>query len=421
MEFLEINELEFSNFAHKQADENFWQSKEMAHLRIKNGWQCKYVGVKQGDTLIAACMLSYRKVFMSHTYVQALRGFYIDYRNSDLMHFFHEHLVKFLETLQCMYFKIDPYVPLVERDIDGNRVEGGFDHHAIITLLQQLGYVYGGHNEGDYSSSEPNWMFVKNLLPQTEEESLQDFDSQTRWSIRKTMKIGINIKEAQIEDVGEFKKIMDHTAQRRSFTDRSMEYYENLFNTFAKTGKMKALFAQLDTQGYKQYLEKDKQTAFVELEMVDLKLTEQPNSKKFNKKRKVIEEQIDLIDKQLQEAEVLCQKEAMITLAAAVFMTIGKEVVYLFSGAYDEYKKFNGPYAIQWYMMRYAIENGYQSYNFYGISGNFQKDAEDHGVYEFKKGFGGTVIELLGDFHYIMKPNMYRIYKSLKAVKQKFQ
>ena len=79
--------------------------------------------------------------------------------------------------------------------------------------------------------------------------------------------------------------------------------------------------------------------------------------------------------------------------------------------------KFNAPYALQWTMMQYGMEHGFDQYNFYGISGIFNESAEDWGIYEFKRGFSGYVIELIGDFQYICKPGMYRLYQFLRKIK----
>ncbi len=147
-------------------------------------------------------------------------------------------------------------------------------------------------------------------------------------------------------------------------------------------------------------------------------LAQQPNSKKFNKKLKVVEEAIEIAQRRVAEAEELRAKEGdILPLATAFFITLnGREVIYLSSGAYDEYMRFNGPYAIQWTMIRWALAHGYQRYNFYGTSGNFSKDADDYGVYLFKRGFGGHVEELAGDFILPIQALPFAVYNRLKKI-----
>ena len=83
-----------------------------------------------------------------------------------------------------------------------------------------------------------------------------------------------------------------------------------------------------------------------------------------------------------------------------MFILTKPEVIYLSSGNYDEFMNFNAQYLIQWEMIKYAVNNKYDRYNFYGISGNFDKNDKDYGIYEFKTGFNGYVEELIGEYAY---------------------
>ena len=50
-----------------------------------------------------------------------------------------------------------------------------------------------------------------------------------------------------------------------------------------------------------------------------------------------------------------------------------------------------------------------------GISGNFNKDHPLYGLYTFKRGFGGVVEELIGEFDLVISPFYYFLYnRSLK-------
>ena len=72
--------------------------------------------------------------------------------------------------------------------------------------------------------------------------------------------------------------------------------------------------------------------------------------------------------------------------------------------------KYDAMSAIQWYAIKYAKNNGFDIYNFYGIDGNFKNNNSMHGVYEFKKGFNGKVVELIGEFDLPINKAKYRFY-----------
>ncbi|MBR3323278.1 peptidoglycan bridge formation glycyltransferase FemA/FemB family protein [Candidatus Saccharibacteria bacterium] len=82
-----------------------------------------------------------------------------------------------------------------------------------------------------------------------------------------------------------------------------------------------------------------------------------------------------------------------VVTSGGMFMLYGPEVVYLYSGSRREYKKYGGPHLIQWQMIQYAAKNGFSEYNFYGV-----RPVKGNGVYAFKRGFKGRVVELLGTF-----------------------
>lgn len=82
-----------------------------------------------------------------------------------------------------------------------------------------------------------------------------------------------------------------------------------------------------------------------------------------------------------------------VVTAGAMFVLYGLEVVYLYSGSDRKYKKYGGPHLMQWEMIQYAAKHGYHDYNFYGV-----RPVAGNGVYAFKRGFKGSVVELLGTF-----------------------
>lgn len=69
-------------------------------------------------------------------------------------------------------------------------------------------------------------------------------------------------------------------------------------------------------------------------------------------------------------------------------------------------------------MIQHAKRAQIDRYNFYGITGDFTPDAKDYGVLQFKKGFGGYVEELVGDFIYPTRPLLYRLYQLKQSIKK---
>ena len=68
-------------------------------------------------------------------------------------------------------------------------------------------------------------------------------------------------------------------------------------------------------------------------------------------------------------------------------------------------------------MIQKAIDEGYSMYNFYGISGYFEKDQDGFGVFDFKRGFNAEIVELIGDFTLPISSTKLALYNALKKVK----
>ena len=79
-------------------------------------------------------------------------------------------------------------------------------------------------------------------------------------------------------------------------------------------------------------------------------------------------------------------------------------------------------------MIQYAIENGFEMYDFRGVSGVVDEHHPQYGLYRFKKGFGAEFTEFIGEVYLPFKPLTYRLYKfaektfrTLRGMKSKFQ
>lgn len=417
MEFVELSESEFVTFASKHPYGSFMQSPQALHIKEKGNWQGVYLGVKEHGVVVGATLLVSMPVMKKYRYFYAQRGFLMDYANTELLKYFIANIKKYCATKKGLYCRIDPYISLRERDIDGNLIEGGLDNSAMVEAMKDCGCLYCGETIGFRDDQQVRWMFALDLQGKDEETLLKEMDQQTRWSINKTKKMGIDVRYLSIAELPLFKEMMEHTSARRGFVDRDLEFYERQMNCYGED-HVRVAYATLSLTKYEANMRNELAVHCAEKAEVEKLLVEQPNSKKFNKKMKVLDEAIEIANKRVQEALSLkTEKGEELALATAFFITLDKrEVIYLASGAYDEYMKFNGPYAIQWDMICYACREGFARYNFYGTSGDFQASAIDYGVYEFKKGFGGKVIELVGDFILPIDTMMFHIYNKLKKV-----
>ena len=100
-------------------------------------------------------------------------------------------------------------------------------------------------------------------------------------------------------------------------------------------------------------------------------------------------------------------------------MLFGRQVVSLFGASYREFMKFNGQYFLNYEMIKYALNNGYEKFNFFGITGEFNEDSDMYGLFNFKRGFGAEVVELIGEFNLVTDKFFNVIYKIMYKVYRK--
>ncbi len=276
------------------------------------------------------------------------------------------------------------------------------------------GYIHLGFTKKLGETIQPRWNVSLDLANKSTTEILNAMDQPTRWTINKVRKIPFIVKELELEEIDKFKKIMTHTSQRRTFFDRSLTYYENMYKELKKSEMIKILIAELNVDKYLTFLDDDLKGQVIAKEEIVEKLNKIPQSKKYRNQQKVIDGALALLTTKKNEAYDLKRRHGNnIPMAGAIFILYGDEISYLFSGAYGEFMYFNAQYRIQWEIIKYGIEHKYTKYNFMGINGNFSKEDELYGLYKFKKGFGGYVEELIGEFDLPVNKTYYWLYKFL--------
>ena len=389
MKFQEITEKEYREFWENHPLKTFLSAPEISKLREKSNWTTYYVGVKEEKKLIAATMLlSHKRHFGKYEFYSP-RGYLLDFKNKELLEFFTNELKKYIKDKKGYVLRIDPYVIYKERDIDGNIVENGIDNSDVVNNLQSFGFK----KVKTENMEQVGWMFSLNLDGKTEEQILKEMKPNTRNTIRKAEKFGITVNEISYDELDRFQNIMVETGERKGFGVRKLSYFQEMYKLFHDKNEVKYFITELDLNAYIKRLEEEKQ------EKED-KLNSLSDAKYNDGQKKNLTNEIASIDKRIIDSNKIKEESGkdVITLSGSMFILIKPEVIYLSSGNYEEYMKFNSQYLIQWELIKYGIENGFKKHNFYGIPANINEHPKDYGIYEFKRGFNGVVEELIGEF-----------------------
>ena len=407
MKFEILTEKEFDSFVRTQSTNNFFQSIKMKNRLDKENIENYLVGVKKDDEVIAAALIAANgSSFMGKKVFEAYKGYILDYSDKELIKFMTDEVTKFLKSKNALKLIIDPYIPNVSRDTDANIVDG-VDNRWVADYLKVLGYKFNP------DGAQVKWCYCLDINGRDSKELFSSFKSNTRNYINKTLnKFKLNVRTLDKSQLSEFKQITSDTCDRRSFSDKSLEYYENMYDAFGED-----VIFQICELNLKEYID----TMVDENAELERKVVELSDSSSNKKKKEEMRKNISLNEKRIAEAkELQVEKGDIIPLSAAMFMLYGDEIVYLFSGSYAEYMSFYGQYRLQWEIIKYAADNKYRKYNFYGIRDVFNPKGKDYGVYEFKKGFNGYVEELLGS--YVLDIDKVAIvYNVLRKIKKLFK
>lgn len=407
MKFQEITEKEYRNFWENHPLKTFLSAPEISKLREKSGWETLYVGIKKDKKLIAASMILGHKRHFNKYEFYSPRGFLMDFKDTELVIFFTKELKNYLKDKKGYVLRIDPYIIFKERDIDGNIVEKGEDNSEIVNNLLKLGYKKLSIEEKE----QVGWMFSLNLEGKTEEQILKEMKANTRNQIHKTEKFGITVNEINYDELERFQNIMEETGARKGFAVRKLSYFQEMYKLFHDKNEVKFFITEINLKKYIKGLEKEKKEKEDKIDS----LTE---AKYNDGQKKGLNLQIEAINKRIKESNEIIEKvgKDTITLSGSMFMLIKPEIIYLSSGNYEEYMKFNSQYLIQWELIKYGIENGFKKHNFYGIPENINEHPKDYGIYEFKRGFNGYVEELIGEYELPLSWH-YNLFKLIKKIK----
>ena len=407
MNFVELTEKEYQKFWENHPLKTFLSAPKIAKLREKSNWKSYFVGVKENKKVVAAALLlSHKRKFNVNEFYSP-RGFLLDYNNKELLTFFVEKVKEFAKSKNGYILRIDPYVIYKQRDINGDIVEDGEDNSHVVEHLTSLGFK----KVKTENMEQVGWMFSLGLEGKTEEQILKEMKPNTRNTIRKAEKLGITMTELSYDELDRFQNIMEETGERKNFAVRNVEYFQNMYNLFHESNEVKYYVTELNLKEYTKRLNE-------EIKEKEEKLSNLGDAKYNDGQRKNISSEIESLKKRIDDAKEIMNKtnKDIITLSGSMFILIDPEIIYLSSGNYEEYMRFNSQYLIQWELIKYGIKNNFKKHNFYGIPANINEHPKDYGIYEFKKGFNGYVEELIGEFELPLKKEYYLI-KLLKKLK----
>jgi alanine adding enzyme len=411
LELSVLSDAEFESFSLKHPQNNFIQSADFTRFQSARGQAVELFGVRRDGDLVAAGKLNYTTNRWGYKVCECAKGPLLDYTDTALVHDVVGLLKERATERKAAELRISPNLTYIARDADGAEHPEIVDNRPLVAELAALGLEHQG---SDMNFANVNWMFIKQLDGITDaEELIMGTSYRTRKAIRKAEKNGVFLEQATLETLDEFYDALSTAGDEKGFFYREREYYEQLLRT-TSAEFTKLMTAKIDIPAYRKSI-----TERLEAEAASAaelrREVEETGSKKKANRLKVVQDLVDSYERSLKDIERFPDSVGVATVAAIHFVCFGDEVVCVIGGTKQDYIYFNGATSLYWGMMLHALDKGYSRYNFYGTFGIQGQDEEGHGGYEFKKGFGGEVVQLVGDFVMPVRPVAFRANRLVRA------
>ncbi len=186
-------------------------------------------------------------------------------------------------------------------------------------------------------------------LTQSQEALLAAMSQSTRRKVRIAEREGISIRVGRAADLSTLYDLYRITGERDQFLIRPASYYEQAWRTFIEAGLAHPLIAY--DQGK--------------------------------------------------------------PIAHVILFHFGRKCWYFYGASSNESRDKMPNYLLQWEAMKWAQSQGYSTYDMWGAPDEFVESDSMWGVYNFKRGFHGTVVRHIGAWDYAPYPPLYTAYTRL--------
>ncbi len=186
-------------------------------------------------------------------------------------------------------------------------------------------------------------------LSGTEEDWLARMKQKTRYNLRLAEKKGVTVRRGSPADLSEVYRMYAETSVRDGFVIRSEGYYRHAWESFLKAGLAEILLAEVEGK----------------------------------------------------------------PVAGLILFFFGGRAWYLYGMSRDVHREKMPNYLLQWEAMRSAKDHGCLQYDLWGAPDTFDESDPMWGVFRFKEGLGGEVVQYIGAWDYPARPLTYNLYTNI--------
>lgn len=412
MKFVEnLTKEEYMKFFNSFPYSHFLQSHAWGEaIKETRGKVPCYVGLKdEKGKLVAAALLLRKDIPLGLCYYYCSRGYLIDFKDKDLVKTFTEEMKKYLKRTNGIYVKINPEIMYQEIDKDGNRVPDGKNNIDIYNNLLNLGYKHKGFVKL-YENNEPRYTFRRYF---EQYESMDDIKKSISKTFMQTVhrSYSYDLKINFDSNVDHFFELNKSNASKDGFVQYSDDFYKALYKHGKEEGNV--LVFDVTANGKKLYNDTKKALDQINEDFENGKITKKQKPDALDKVKR-LEKELEMFEPYKNEDDmVICSLINGIANDMMWTMYIGNnklgEDLFAVNRIYYE-------------TIQYCFEHKYRFLDLYGTVGDPNTKFRNlGGLHAYKKKYGDTFIEFIGEFDLVNKPIWYlvlpillKVYRTLK-------
>lgn len=124
-----------------------------------------------------------------------------------------------------------------------------------------------------------------------------------------------------------------------------------------------------------------------------------------------------MLDAMSDNAQLLLAEYEGKVIAGGIFVYLDEWGIYYYGASDNEYRNLMAPYLVQWSAIQESKKRGCKHYDFLGIAPENAKHHPWAGVTEFKKKFGGKVVDYPVAKELVLRKFWYWVYRIYKKVR----
>jgi vancomycin resistance protein VanK len=338
-----------------------------AWATVKSEWRGESIGWFDGDALVGAGLVLYRRIPKLPRYLAYLpEGPVLDWAADDLASWL-TPMTPYLRSQGAFGVRMGP--PVVTRRWTADQVKAGIADEGVQRLgdvspversaagarvvqqLESLGWHALTVEGGGFAPGQPQYTFVIPLVDvdgsrRTEDDVLAGMNQLWRRNIRKADKAGVVVSQGATEDLKAFHDLYVHTAERDHFTPRPLTYFQTMYDALGAEDPGRITLWLAHHEG-------------------------------------------DLV-------------------AATIGIRVGTHAWYSYGASSTDKRDVRGSNAVQWAMIRDALAHGAEVYDLRGITDTLDPADPHVGLIQFKTGTGGEAVETVGEWDLPLNRLLYK-------------